>query len=416
LQLLRFFLAALALPALLAAQVPHKLVVISIDGLDARFLSEPALRVKAPNIRRLMRNGASASGVIGVAPSDSWPAHASLATGAPPFENGITGNYAPHGAAESFASASAIRSETLWDAATAAGLKTAVVYWPSTLGARVAFDFPEYWETRQGNAIDLQPIVEHARPPGIASLIEQMFPGFEKQLWDDSSSAMAAQWLLAKEKPDLLMVHMAEVDAEQHDTGALSVYARDMVENDDDMIAQIIARAPARTVFAVVSDHGFENQNYLVRPRVMLKRAGIAGDVEVADGLIGTPDARVARYLRRVLAEPRRSGLAREIPMAEVTAKAPALSRWIAAFDTLPNYVASNEDHGPALGPGSHLGIHGLWPTRPGYRSVFILSGEDVTTARWGEIDMLRIAPSLASILGLRLKDAKQPALPVAVR
>lgn len=414
--LLRFFLAALALPALLAAQGNHKLVVISIDGMDARFLNEPALHVKAPNIRRLMRNGASASGVIGVAPSDSWPAHASLATGAPPFENGITGNYAPHGPAEAFASASAIRVETLWDAATAAGLKTAMVYWPSTLGARVAFDFPEYWETRQGNAVDFQPIVEHAHPLGIVSLIEQMFPSFEKQLWDDSSSAAAAQWLLANEKPDLLMVHMAEVDAEQHDTGALSVYARDMVENDDDMIAQLIARAPARTVFAIVSDHGFENQNYLVRPRVMLKRAGIAGEVEIDDGLIGTADASVARYLRRVLAEPKRSGLAREVPMAEVTAKAPALSRWVAAFDTLPNHAASNEDHGPALGPGSHLGIHGLWPTRPGYRSVFILSGEGVTTAKLGEIDMLRIAPTLAAVLRLRLKDAKKPVLSIATR
>jgi hypothetical protein len=306
--------------------------------------------------------------------------------------------------------------QTLWDAATAAGLKTATVYWPSTLGARVAFDFPEYWETRQGNAVDFQPIAEHARPAAVASLVEQMFPSFEKQLWDDSSSAAAAQWLLMNEKPDLLMVHMAEVDAEQHDTGALSVYARDMVENDDDLIAQLIARAPARTVFAIVSDHGFENQNYLVRPRVMLKRAGIAGDVEIADGLIGTADASVARYLRRVLAEPRRSGLAREVPMAEVTAKAPALSRWIAAFDTLPNYAASNEDRGPALGPGSHLGIHCLWTTRPGYRSVFILSGEGVSTARLGEIDMLRIAPTLAAVLGVRLKDAKQPALPVAIR
>ena len=41
-----------------------------------RLLSEPALHVKAPNIRRLMRNGISAAGVVGVAPSDSWPAHA----------------------------------------------------------------------------------------------------------------------------------------------------------------------------------------------------------------------------------------------------------------------------------------------------------------------------------------------------
>lgn len=401
---------------MLAAQIPHKLVVISIDGLDARLLNEPALRVKAPNIRRLMRNGIAASGVIGVAPSDSWPSHAALATGAPPFENGITSNFAPHGPAEVFASASAIRTQTLWDAAAAAGLKTATVYWPSTLGARDTFNFPEYWESRKGNAVDFDPIVSHAHPASVVALIEQMFPSFEKELWDDSSSAAAAEWLLASEKPDLVMVHMAEVDAEQHDTGALSVYARDMLETDDDLIGQMIAKAPPRTVFAIVSDHGFENENYVVRPRVMLKRAGIPGDVEVADGLIGATDAGVAAYFRRVLAEPKRSGLAREVPMAEVAAKAPALSKWVAAFDTLPNYVAIGEDRGPALGPGNHLGLHGLWPTRPGYRSVFILCGDGVTAGKLGEIDMLRIAPTLASVIGVRLKDAKQPALPVQVR
>jgi len=396
-----------------AAQLPRKLVVISIDGLDARLLNQASLHVKAPNIRRLMRNGLSVAGVVGVAPSDSWPSHAALSTGTPPFENGITSNFVPDGPAEVFASASTIRTQTLWDAATAAGLKTATVYWPSTLGARSTFNFPEYWESRRGNAVDFDPIVSRTHPPTIVALIEQMFPSFEKGLWDDSSSAAAAQWLLAAEKPDLLMVHMAEVDAEQHDTGALSVYAREMLEDDDDMIGQLIAKAPPRTVFAIVSDHGFENQNYLVRPRVMLKRAGVAGDVELADGLIGVTDERVAAYFRRLIAEPKRSGIAREVPMAEVTAKAPALSKWVAAFDTLPNYFAIGEDRGPALGPGNHLGVHGLWPTRPGYRSVFILCGDGVTAGKLDEIDMLRIAPTLASVIGVRLKDAKKPALAI---
>ena len=399
-----------------AGQLPHKLVVISIDGLDVRLLSEPALHVKAPNIRRLMRNGISTAGVVGVAPSDSWPAHAALATGTPPFENGITSNFAPHGPAEVFASASTIRTQTLWEAATAAGLKAATVYWPSTLGAKDGFNFPEYWDSRKSNAVDFEPIVSRAHPPTAVALIEQMFPSFEKELWDDSSSAAAAQWLLAAEKPDLLMVHMAEVDAEQHDTGALSVYARDMLENDDDLIAQLIAKAPPGTIFAIVSDHGFENQNYLVRPRVMLKRAGVAGDVELADGLIGTTDKSVAAYFRRALAESKRTGIAREVPMKEVAAKAPALSKWVAAFDTLPNYVANGEDRGPAIGPGNHLGIHGLWPTRPGYRSVFILCGNGVTPGKVGEIDMLRIAPTLASVIGIRLKDAKQPVLPIQMK
>ena len=74
-----------------------------------------------------------------------------------------------------------------------------------------------------------------------------------------------------------------------------------------------------------------------------------------------------------------RHGLAREVPMSEVKAKAPALSRWVAAFDTPPNYVASAEDRGPALGPGTHLGVQrALADLVPDTGSVFVISGEGV--------------------------------------
>ena len=80
----------------------------------------------------------------------------------------------------------------------------------------------------------------------------------------------------------------------------------------------------------------------------------------------------------------------------------------MAAFDTPPNYVASGEDHGPALGAGTHLGVTGLWPGRPGYRSVFIIAGEGIPARRAGEIELLQIAPTLADVLGVKLPQAKR--------
>ena len=129
------------------------------------------------------------------------------------------------------------------------------------------------------------------------------------------------------------------------------------------------------------------------------------------DGLIGTADRTVAERLRQLMNDGHRHGFAREVPMAEVRAKAPALAHWIAAFDTPPNYAASAEDQGPALGPGTHLGMSGLWPTRPGYRSVFVISGEGVPARRIGEIDLLQIAPTLAAVIGVELPHAKRNSL-----
>jgi arylsulfatase A-like enzyme len=399
--LLRLFAALLAIPFLLGGQNNHKLVVISIDGLDVRFLSEPALRVKAPNLRRLMREGASAS-VIGVAPSETWPAHASLVTGVSPWQHGILENDRP---------ASALKTLPLWDAATAKGLKTATVYWPGTLGAKIAFALPELQETHKGNAVLFDSIAQKSTPAGVTSLIEKKFPSFTKEIWTDSSAAQAAIFLLGSENPDLLFVHFSEVDSEEHETGALSIYSREALENNDDLVGQILAKVPRGTIVAVVSDHGVENNNRAVRPRVMLKQAGKAGRVEVRDGLIGTSDAGVAELFRKRLADGRKSGLAREVPMAEVRARDPGLSKWVAAFDTLPDFVANEEEYGPAIGLGTHTGVHRMWPGRPGYRSVFVVAGEGIHPLKLGEIEMLQIAPTLADVVGVKLPAAKSTSL-----
>jgi hypothetical protein len=387
--LARFRLAVLVLPFLLFAQTAHKagsrkLVVISIAGLDERFLTEPASRVKAPNIRKLIRQGTVASGVVGVAPSDTWPSQISLVTGVTPSEEG----------------------SPLWLAAAKSGLKTAAVYWPGTTGAEISFDFPAPKEPQRDHDVPFDDVARKASPPGIVDRIEMSSPGFRKELWDDTSATRAALYLLRVEKPDLLFVQLSDVESEQRETTALGVYARQALENDDDLIGQILGAVPADALVALVSGHGAENENYIVRPRVLVK-----GPVEVRDGLIGTPDRSVADRLRKLMSDGHRHGLAREVPMAEVRAKAPSINNWVAAFDTPPNSVASAEERGPALGPGTHLGISGFWPTRPGYRSVFAISGEGVAARRIGEIDLLQVAPTLADAIGIALAQAKGKSL-----
>ena len=152
------------------------------------------------------------------------------------------------------------------------------------------------------------------------------------------------------------LVHLSDIDSEQRETGALGLYSRQALDNDDELIGRILAAIPPGMVVALVSGHGFENENYVVRPNVLLKGAR----VEVADGLIGATDRAVAERLRQYMKDGRRRGIAREVLMAEVKSKAPALGNWVAAFDTPQNYLATAEDRKPALGPGTHKGVSGL--------------------------------------------------------
>jgi predicted AlkP superfamily pyrophosphatase or phosphodiesterase len=388
LELLYPRLAALILPALLIAQPvrkpdSRKLLVICIAGLDARFLAEPPSRVKIPNLRKLERSSFLTAGVVGVAPSDTVPSEVSMVTGVIPSEQAIS----------------------LPDAAVKDGLKVASVYWPNTSRAPLAFDFPQV--PQQSRDIVFDSVARKASPAGVIDSIEKAFPGFQKELWDDSSAASATIWLLRNRKADVVFVHLGDIDAEQRETGALGIYSREALENDDDIIGRILAAVPPGMIIALASGHGFENENYVVRPNVLLK----GPRVQVEDGLIGTADRAVAARLRQYMKDGHRHGIAREVPMTEVRSKAPALGNWVAAFDTPQNYLAIAEDRGPALGPGTHKGVSGLWPTRPGYRSVFLMSGEGISARKTGEIDLLQIAPTLADVIGVKLPQAKAASL-----
>jgi predicted AlkP superfamily pyrophosphatase or phosphodiesterase len=392
-QLMRFLPALFALP-LIAASFPapgaQKLVVISIDGLDFRYLRDAdRLHLKIPVLRKMMAEGSMADGVVGVLPTTSFAATTTLITGVPPSQGGNP-------------------PLTLWRAASRAYLRTAALVWPGTADTAIDFNCPEIRPEPSSVNVAFDTIAQKCTQ-GLVDRMAGAYPGFRKSIWDDATSMAALSYLLRHEQPDLTLVNLTALDQEQRETGALSLYSLDLLENADELLGQLIPHLPAHTLVAIVSGHGFETEQRIVRPRVLVNSPA----VDVRYGLIGTADQRVAAALRKQLAN-RKSGIAREVSISEVRAFAPDLNRWVAAFGTAPGYVANEDSKGPPIGMGKHKGVDGLWPTRPNYRSVFLLSGEGVRPAHLGEISILQIAPTLAAVLGVPLPDAKQP--PVAYK
>jgi predicted AlkP superfamily pyrophosphatase or phosphodiesterase len=374
-----------------------KLVVISIDGLDFRYLKDAdRLHLKIPVLRKLMAQGAVADGVIGFPPAESWPAITTIVTGVPPSRHGIVFDDRLDQTSSAL---------TLWQAATNGRLKTALLYWPATTTSSGDFVCPQVWDKPHLSEALFDPIAQKCTT-GLVDRIAKVYPRFTKSLWDDESAMLALNYLLQYEKPDLSLVHLAELDPEEHQTGALSLYSRELLENDDDLLGQMLPKLPPHSVVAIVSDHGFETEDHVIRPRVLTGSSA----VQVKYGLIGTTDLRVAAILRKLIGV-KKDGIAREVPITEVRRYAPELRGWVAAFGTMPGYIAVDEAKGPAVGPGSHKGVHGLWPTRPNYRSVFLVWGYGVKAGHMGEISSLEIAPTLASIIGVALPEAKQPSL-----
>ena len=107
------------------ARVP--VIVISIDGLMPDYVLEADKRgLKIPNLRRLLREGAFATGVVGVTPTVTYPSHTTLLTGVSPAKHGIATNtpFDPYSKNMGgwYWYAEDVKVPTLWEVAGKAGL------------------------------------------------------------------------------------------------------------------------------------------------------------------------------------------------------------------------------------------------------------------------------------------------------
>ena len=370
------------------------LVVISVDGLDHRYLRDAdKLGLKIPTLRKMMKEGEFVGGLIGAVPTVTWPSHTTLITGVAPREHGILGNRrAASNTGDYYWMADMLKVKTLWHATRKAGLKSAAITWPVTVNADIDFNLPEYFRWRDGGSMDYISVFEKATP-GLVEKIEKFDTSFKQQWVDDRTRKVACVYLLKNEKPDLILLHFVDLDAVAHEAGPFEKEANHTLEVTDRYIAEIVAAAPKDAVVAVVGDHGFERVDRDLNVAEFAKgmQVGMLG------GLLTTKDASVAAKLRE-------SGkLGREVPLDEVRRFAPGADV-VAAFEPKRN-------EGFAVKPGKELyvppyekGNHGWWPGLADYRAAMVMSGKGVKRGQTPAVPMESVAARWAEILGVKLE------------
>jgi len=395
-------LSACFASAVLAAPTPaHKLLVLSVDGLDWRYLRDrDSFGLRIPNIRRLLKEGRDAKGVIGVWPSITWPSHTTLITGVRPDQHGILGNRRPQAeGGDYYWTADLLKAPTLWQAAHARGWTVASVTWPVTANASIDFNLPEFFLRRQGGSMDLEGVASKASP-NLVDEISSAYPSFPQQWVDDRTRTLAVLYLLQAKRPDLLLVHLVDLDSEEHDRGPFGPDANAILERTDELIGQIVNALPKDYDLALVSDHGFERIDKTANPRVLLARSGMTGEVQPMGGILATTDRSVAIFLRKAAADPA-NGIGREIPRDEILRYAPRLASVAAVFEPAEHVMFGPAEHGEYFTPPFERGNHGFWPARQDYRSVFLIWGPEIPAGEEPEMQMIDIASRLARLLGL---------------
>jgi predicted AlkP superfamily pyrophosphatase or phosphodiesterase len=392
-----------SLPSTPADAASRKLLVISVDGLDYRYLRDAdSLKLKIPHMRRLMREGLTAQGVVGVVPTITWPSHTTLITGVPPAVHGILGNRRPAAeGGEYYWDVSLLKVPTLLDAARKAGLKSAAVTWPVTVNAPVDYNLPEYFRKRQGGSMDL-PSIETKATPGLVEEIAKEYPSFPQEWMEDRTRAQATAFLVARKNADLVLTHLVDHDAEAHESGPFSREALAKVEYSDELIGQILLRAPSDYVVAIVSDHGFERTDTEVDIRQRLN--GAVATVTPYLLIANSEDA--ARKVHALAAKPE-NGIGKEVALADLKRFAPQYTGATAAWESAPHHAfraaSPAKDQTPAKldlhSKPREKGNHGLWPLRADYRSVFVLHGPGVKAGSLPELQMTDIAARFAEVL-----------------
>ena len=443
-------LAAALLASLLAAgpSWAGSVLMISVDGLSPEYvLKADAHGLKIPTLRRFLTEGTYADGVIGVVPTVTYPSHTTLVTGVWPSEHGIDANVAfePLVSVETWNwYAQDIKVPTLWDAAAKAGIPTASVSWPVSVGAdSVKYLIPEYWRTRTGNDHKLMEAL--SRPLGLLEELEKMLGSYDESsdqgVPGDLVRARFSQAILAREKPGFMTIHLASLDHIEHGTGPFSKESNEAVEEADRMLSELIQTALANdpgTTIAIVSDHGFIPVDHHVNLMLPFIKEGLV-TLKPANGMspptISSWDAsfwpaggsagvmlrnpgdqamkeRVKSLLMKMKDDPACS-IARVVEQPDLANMGGFLH---ASFlvEMQPGADVGTALAGPIDQPALGTGTHGYLPDRPEMRASFFIMGKNIAAGRdLGVIDMRQVAPTIAGILSVALPHAKSTPLQV---
>jgi predicted AlkP superfamily pyrophosphatase or phosphodiesterase len=427
----RRFLFALALP--LAAQ--NALVVVSIDGMRPDYvLNADEHGLKIPHLRRILKDGAHATGVRGVLPTVTYPSHTTIVTGVFPDKHRIYSNVRFDPFELNMAGwmwyAEDIAVPTLWDAAAQAGIVTGSVSWPVTVGQKsIRYNIPEYWRASKFPGEDLK-LMRVVSSPGLMAEIEKDAGAYVTDLDDaergDRQRTRYAAYILRNKHAQFVTVHLASLDHLEHAGGPFSAPANEALEKIDAQVGELEDAAPHAAI-CVLSDHGFTRTDHsfnVIAPMIeagfITKRNGKVAtwsaypDIEAGSAAIIMPRphdagvrAKLGELLHRLAADPA-NGIAQILEPAQIAAFGgrPDAAFWI---DMQSNFSIVAADHPPRVG-----GTHGYAPSNPQLLASFFIAGPKIKPgADLGEIDMRSIAGTLARVLNVPFPSADMPALPV---
>ena len=411
----------------------RKLILVSADAMSAEDLP---FFLTLPNARRLFADAARAARLRSVLPTLTYPCHATMLTGCGPARHGIAANTMPAPGDPNppwrWERGCNLEPDDLLYAAKRRGLTAASVFWPTT-GRHPAADWliPEYWPQGPGDTLE-QAMGRMGASPEVLRIIEANRGDgrIDRHPQADFFAVRCACDILRRYRPDVLLLHPANIDEAKHRHGTAAPEVKKALEETDEFIGLLLAALEEtglaeRTNFVLTSDHGQRDVRRLLRPNALLRREGLirveGGGVRDwqawcrAEGMFAAvylrrredPAVRErVRSLLRALAADPAHGVARVYTREEAEAAGlPGSLDFALTGDGRTAF--SSDPAGPLTDAPLQRATHG-YPPDMGPDPVFLAAGPDFRRGGIAEeMDLTDVAPTCAALLGARLPRAE---------
>jgi predicted AlkP superfamily pyrophosphatase or phosphodiesterase len=428
----------LVAPAALQADIEKDrvVVVISLDGFPAYALADPRLPI--PTLRKLMREGTVAASMKPVNPTVTWPNHTAIVTGVDASKhqvlfNGLLtrpNNDGPPKIEPGRDKEIMVHAPTIYDLAHEAGLTTAQVDWVAIYHAKsINWQFGELPDP--DGEIEKEMVAK-------GMVTREQLEKFEdsSQAWQDQMWTNAAVEILERHRPNLLLFHLLTLDDINHEYGPMTGASLTAMAYLDSEVKRILDTLQStgtadRTTLLIVSDHGFRSFKHKIHANALLRQSGVvsgqkgkawavaeggtamifvANDERRADLILKIKDLfKSAEGVDRVYAKEEFSKLG--LPVREQSDQAPDL-----VLAAKPDYAFDNELNGNLVTEASG-GTHGYLNTDPMMQAIFIAWGAGIPQGvQLKSISNLDVAPTIAALLGLEMKQAEGHAIPVVLK
>lgn len=406
-------------------------IIISFDAVDKKDFE---ILKHMPNFKYLIQNGSYSSNVESVYPSLTYPAHATIVTGNYPKNHGIINNTLLQPKMKNpdwFWYRKDIKGTTLYDLAKENKLRTASLLWPVTAKANIDYNMPEIFPNRIWQNQIFTSLSGGSKL--FQFIVNKKFGKLRKGLAQpflDDFVMKSALYLIENKMPNLLLIHLTDVDHFKHNYGCNSNKVLEALKRHDLRLGKIINILKKinifhKTTIIALGDHSFLNTEYVIRLNKLFLQKGfisLNNNGEIKDWKVFSNSCSGSAYIylkdnkdsilkAKVMEElknfSKENNCINKILTSEEASSFGADEKCFLMLEAKKGYYFINSIEGNILektDKNFYKANHGYCPKIKDYKTIFIASGPKIKkNYEIKEMRLIDEAPTIAKTLDLNL-------------